>query len=172
LACAGGHARAPAKSCTSRVYDSNRTSYCRVPTDPASPALIAGYVATCSAFYERGFGAPPHRFLCSLLQFYGLELHHLTPSGVLHIMAFVTLCEAYMGIEPHFNLWNYFSRVWLRPNSDVAAVVWGCTEIYVRTRPGIDPYFSLSVSNPFGWMAERVVLLEERRWSATPCGYG
>jgi hypothetical protein len=21
---------------------------------------------------------------------------------------FVTLCEAYMGIEPHFNLWNYF----------------------------------------------------------------
>jgi hypothetical protein len=22
--------------------------------------------------------------------------------------AFVTLCEAYMGIEPHFDLWNYF----------------------------------------------------------------
>jgi hypothetical protein len=22
--------------------------------------------------------------------------------------AFVTLCEACMGIEPHFNLWNYF----------------------------------------------------------------
>jgi hypothetical protein len=22
--------------------------------------------------------------------------------------AFVTLCEVYMGIEPHFNLWNYF----------------------------------------------------------------
>jgi hypothetical protein len=28
----------------------------------------------------------------------------LTPSRVLHIAAFVTLCEAYMGIEPHFNL--------------------------------------------------------------------
>jgi hypothetical protein len=28
--------------------------------------------------------------------------------------AFVTLCEAYMGIEPHFNLWNYFfrARLW------------------------------------------------------------
>jgi hypothetical protein len=24
--------------------------------------------------------------------------------------AFVTLCEAYMEIEPHFNLWNYFFR--------------------------------------------------------------
>jgi hypothetical protein len=22
--------------------------------------------------------------------------------------AFVTLCETYMGIEPHFNLWIYF----------------------------------------------------------------
>jgi hypothetical protein len=22
--------------------------------------------------------------------------------------ALVTLCETYMGIEPHFNLWNYF----------------------------------------------------------------
>jgi hypothetical protein len=22
--------------------------------------------------------------------------------------AFMTLCEAYMGIEPHFDLWNYF----------------------------------------------------------------
>jgi hypothetical protein len=27
--------------------------------------------------------------------------------------AFVALCEAYMGIEPHFNLWNYFFHVWL-----------------------------------------------------------
>jgi hypothetical protein len=30
----------------------------------------------------------------------------LTPSVILHMAAFVTLCEAYMGIEPHFNLWN------------------------------------------------------------------
>jgi hypothetical protein len=37
-----------------------------------------------------------------------LELHHLTPSGILYMVAFMTLCEAYMGIEPHFNLWNYF----------------------------------------------------------------
>jgi hypothetical protein len=22
--------------------------------------------------------------------------------------AFVSLCEPYMGIEPHFNVWNYF----------------------------------------------------------------
>jgi hypothetical protein len=57
----------------------------------------------CTTFYEWGFGAPSYQFLHSLLQFDGLELHHLTPLGVLHIAAFVTLCEAYMCIEPHFN---------------------------------------------------------------------
>jgi hypothetical protein len=30
----------------------------------------------------------------------------------LHIAAFITLCEAYMGIEPHFDLWSYF--FWIR----------------------------------------------------------
>jgi hypothetical protein len=55
-------------------------------------------------FYEQGFGVLSYQFLGSLLHFYGLELHHLTPSGILHILAFVTLCETYMGIELHFNL--------------------------------------------------------------------
>jgi hypothetical protein len=31
--------------------------------------------------------------------FYGLELHHLTPSRIVCMVAFVTLCEAYMGID-------------------------------------------------------------------------
>jgi hypothetical protein len=48
----------------------------------------------------------------------------LCPSGILHIVAFVTLCEAYMGIEPHFDLWNYFFRAWLWPASDTEAA--GC----------------------------------------------
>jgi hypothetical protein len=34
-------------------------------------------------------------------------------------------------------------------------VVWGCIEIYVHTRPRINPYFYLSVSNPsVGWWKE------------------
>jgi hypothetical protein len=45
----------------------------------------------CAMFYERGFGVHSHRFLHLVLQFYGLELHHLTPLGILHIAAFMTL---------------------------------------------------------------------------------
>jgi hypothetical protein len=79
---------------------------CRVPKDPASPVPAGGYVVVCVAFFEWGFGVPSHQFLQSLLQLYGVELHYLTPSGILYLMNFLTLCEAYMGIEPHFNLWN------------------------------------------------------------------
>jgi hypothetical protein len=43
----------------------------------------------------------------------------------------------------------------LQTDSDAAAAVWGCTEIYHCTGPGIDPYFHLSVSNPSdGWQKE------------------
>jgi hypothetical protein len=87
---------------------------CRVLEDPASPVQARGYVVACAVFYEWGFGVLTHQFLRSLLQFYGLEPHHLTPLGILHMAAFVTLCEAYMGIEPHFNLWNYFFRALLQ----------------------------------------------------------
>jgi hypothetical protein len=40
---------------------------CRVPEDPASPVPVEGYVEALTAFYERGFGVPSHRFLRLLL---------------------------------------------------------------------------------------------------------
>jgi hypothetical protein len=90
---------------------------------------------------------PSHQFLRLLLQFYGLDLHHLTPSGMLHIAAFATLCEAYMGNEPHFDLWNYFFHTHLQLGSDVEAAVWGSVDIFVRSWSGIDLYFRHSMSN-------------------------
>jgi hypothetical protein len=58
---------------------------CHAPEDPTFPMPTEGYVVSFVAFYERGFGTPSHQFLHSLLWYYGLELHSLTPSGVLHI---------------------------------------------------------------------------------------
>jgi hypothetical protein len=72
---------------------------CRVPEDPAFPTPVAGYVVSFVVFDERGFIIPPHQFLRSLLQYYGLKIYYLAPLGVLHIMAFVTLCEAYLRID-------------------------------------------------------------------------
>jgi hypothetical protein len=45
---------------------------------------------------------------------YGVQLHQLTPNSILHIACFITLCESFLGIEPHFLLWKYLFR--LRPS--------------------------------------------------------
>jgi hypothetical protein len=91
---------------------------------------------------------PSHRFLHLLLQFYDLELHHLTPSGVLHIAPFMTLCEAYMAIEPHFDLWKYFFSAWLQLGSDTEAAVWDSVDIFVRSKSGVDPYSRFPMYDP------------------------
>jgi hypothetical protein len=49
---------------------------------------------------------------------YGVQLHQLTPNSILHIACFVTLCESFLGIEPHFLLWRSIFR--LRPSVALA----------------------------------------------------
>jgi hypothetical protein len=56
---------------------------CRLPEDLVLPAPADGDVVSFMTFYEWGFGAPLHQFARSLLWYYDLKLHHLTPSGVL-----------------------------------------------------------------------------------------
>jgi hypothetical protein len=119
---------------------------CHMPEDPVSLVPAGRYVVDCTTFYERGFGVPSHRSLRSLLWFYGLELHHLTPSRILHIAAFVTLCEAYMGIDPHFDMWRHFFRGRLLSGSGMEAAVLGGIDIYVKSGHGVDPYFHLPMS--------------------------
>jgi hypothetical protein len=46
-----------------------------------------------------------------LLFVYGVQLHQLTPNSILHISCFITLCEAFLGINPHWGLWKYLSRL-------------------------------------------------------------
>ena len=58
------------------------------------------------AFVERGLAIPACEFLRGLLFFWGIQVHHLTPDSILHIAIFVQLCEAFLGIHPHFNLFK------------------------------------------------------------------
>ena len=52
-----------------------------------------------------------HWFLRRLLNEWGLDLQHLNPTGVLHIVGFVNVCEAFLGMEPHMDLFQlFFSR--------------------------------------------------------------
>ena len=73
----------------------------------AFPRPQAGEVISLLAFHERGLGYPMHWFLRGLLYEWGLELQHLNPTGVLHIAGFVTVYEAFHGMEPHMDLFRW-----------------------------------------------------------------
>ena len=67
------------------------------------------------AYFVHGFGILAHPFLRKLLGYYGISLCHLHPNSILHISLFINLCEAFIGIAPHFNLFRYF--FYLKPFS-------------------------------------------------------
>ena len=58
-------------------------------------------------FYCCGFGLLAHPFFHKLLSYYGISLIHLNLNSILHLSIFINLCEAYLGIEAHFNLFWY-----------------------------------------------------------------
>jgi hypothetical protein len=84
------------------------------PSTERIPNPLDGYRVMFLAFLLRGLSLPAHEFLRGLLFFYGVQLHQLTPNSILHIACFVTLCESFLGIEPHFLLWR--SIFCLRPS--------------------------------------------------------
>jgi hypothetical protein len=87
------------------------------------------------AFLLHGLSLPAHEFLRGLLFVYGVQLHQLTPNSILHIACFITLCESFLGIEPHWILWKFLFH--LRPSVSLSkspelggAVVSVCAEAH------------------------------------------
>jgi hypothetical protein len=76
----------------------------------AGPEIVprppAGFRVIFIAFLLQGLSFPPHPFLRGLLFAYGIQLHDLNPNSILHIACFITLCECFLGIEPHWALWR------------------------------------------------------------------
>jgi hypothetical protein len=58
-------------------------------------------------FLIHSLALPVSPFFRGLLDFYDLNLTHLNPNSILQVSIFIHLCEAYLGILPHFGLWKY-----------------------------------------------------------------
>ena len=84
-----------------------------LPGKEDMPSSPDGYVVSFAHFHEHGFETPTHRFLRGLLHYYNIEVQHLNPNGNQQMVAFVTLCEGFLGISPHFDLWRYFFTITL-----------------------------------------------------------
>jgi hypothetical protein len=63
---------------------------------PISAALLAAF-----AFRALVLAFPLPNPLCHI------NLTHLNPNSILQISIFVHLCEAFLGVLPHFGLWRY-----------------------------------------------------------------
>jgi hypothetical protein len=66
---------------------------------------------------EQGLGFPCSLFFSGLLRYYRIQLHHLTPNSFVHISIFVHLCKAFLGIEPHFELFRFLFHLKPQPDS-------------------------------------------------------
>jgi hypothetical protein len=101
-------------------------------------------------FSERGLALPSCSFFRGLLSFYGLELHHLNPNSICHIAIFIHFCEAFLGIEPHWDLFRFLFRINPQPTSKNPSIVEGAG-IQRRQQAG-DRYLSYKFpSNIPGW---------------------
>ncbi|KAK1643214.1 hypothetical protein QYE76_061019 [Lolium multiflorum] len=78
----------------------------RLPGAISRPRPPKGFTVMFTAFLFRGLSLPAHEFLRSLLFFYGIQLWQLTPNSILHLSIFITVCEAFLGIDPHWGLWR------------------------------------------------------------------
>ena len=71
------------------------------------PRLKENEVISFIPFHLLGFGLPAHPLLRWLLYYYGLCLHDLTPEGILHLLVFIMLCEGFLRIPAHYDLWRF-----------------------------------------------------------------
>jgi len=71
------------------------------------PYENTGEIVAVAPYFEWGLGLPCLVFFSGLLRYYRIQLHHLTPNSFVHILIFVHLCEAFLCIEPHFELFRF-----------------------------------------------------------------
>jgi hypothetical protein len=122
----------------------------RVPAEESVPRPSRGYVVSFVAFHECGFSIPVGRFIRAVLHEYGLQLQHLNPNSVQQMAVFEVLCEGYLDIGAHWNLFKYFFMFACLKDGPLPATI-GCANLRMKQGRG-EKYipFSLTSSNS-GW---------------------
>ena len=124
-----------------------------------------GEIVAFTPYLERGLGFPCSSFFSGLLRYYRIQLHHLSSNSFVHILIFVHLCEAFLGIEPHFELFRFLFHLKPQPDSFVLDVVGG-VGLLLRQRKDRE-YISYSLSNKvMEWKPKWFYV--ENQWESFP----
>jgi hypothetical protein len=78
---------------------------CKVKSGAASLAnMRSGNFVFFAAYALAGLVPPLSSFFLTLLEYYGLQLQHLSPNSIALVAIFVHLYEMYMGVHPSVRL--------------------------------------------------------------------
>jgi hypothetical protein len=75
--------------------------------DERVPAPEPGETVVFYDHFPRGFALPASSFLHQFLDHFHLQPHHIGANMMMTLVAFVALCEAYLGIWPKVELFRW-----------------------------------------------------------------
>jgi hypothetical protein len=131
-----------------------------VPPSGAAPTPPSGYVLSFVSFHEWGFGVLASCFMRALLHYYGVELHNLNPNSLAQAAIFAAVCEGFLGIYPHWDLWTHlfcaepFASMTVEKRVCMAVWAVGCI-LQLRQARAQQYIPAILVSSNKGW---------QRRW--------
>jgi len=112
----------PSSMMERRLLELERERLLRPRTSLSRPEWIAptadhrerstptGYVVSFAKFHRHGLGAPPSRFMRALCHHYWVELQHFSPNAITVAAVFAAVCDGYLGMMPHWELWLHLYR--------------------------------------------------------------
>jgi len=113
-----------------------------------------GCVVCFLSFLDRGFGTPAGRLIRAILHYYEVELHNLNPNSVMHAAIFATVCEGFLGVPPHSNLWLHLFKAEMSAHyvggEKFPLRVGGCT-LQLRQQRSSQHIWSAMTSSNRGW---------------------
>ncbi|KAK1680054.1 hypothetical protein QYE76_040902 [Lolium multiflorum] len=134
----------------------------RFPKEESYPTPPMQYRVSFVDHLIRGVSTPIHEFLRGLLFMYGLQLHHLTPNSILHISIFITLCEAFLGVQPNWPLWK---RIFLCHRNGSSTASYNIGGVVICIRPDVE-YFDVKFPDSVqGWRKKWLYIHEENHGS-------
>jgi len=129
------------------------------PAGHREPQPPEGYVVSFAKFHRHGLGAPPSCFMRALCFHYGVELQHFSPNAITVAAVFAAVCEGYLGMMPHWDLWLHLYRgeLFNAPTGTTSVrkhVQAGCLNLVLKTKKTERPREYILVglsSNHAGW---------------------
>jgi len=101
----------PSSMTERRSLELEREGLLRPRTSSSRQEWIASaYVVSFAKFHRHGLGAPPSCFMRALCNHYGVEVQHFYPNAITVAAVFATVCEVYLGMMPHWDLWLHLYR--------------------------------------------------------------